>query len=158
MPTRIPQKLPDNFLQPVIEAFAPTSFGRPKAQAIFNAFIEWFDEMRECGYTYKDIAAALEKGGVRGRTGARFTEQSLANYLVRARANAKSRGTAAASSMPVERRERSEQPPTLTSQPKVVSTDGPAPSRVREFMRKIDEAKAHAATDKILNQRTLKRS
>jgi hypothetical protein len=151
-------KLPEDYLQPVIEALAPTSLGRPKTQAVFNEFVDRFEAMLERGYTYKDIADALNRGGASGRMGAFFTAGSLYNRVERAREHERDRGSGTFNRAGKPKRDHLQRPTTTPSQPKVLSTNDSSQPQLRKFMLKIGEAKAHAATDKILIRGKLNRS
>jgi hypothetical protein len=142
--------LPDNFLQPVIDALAPTGLGRPKTQAVFDRFLDRFETVLKRGYTYKQIANALKTGNARGRRGAEFTEGALHNYITRAKKRrARKLGRPGTSNVAGEPRGYDLEPPTTsTGQP--VSTNAPISPALGEFKQRIAEAKSHAAMDEIL--------
>src|ERR1700737_265275 len=87
-------RLSDDFLQPVIDALASTGLGRPKTQAVFDKFLDRFEAVLDRGYTYKQIADALNAGNARGRRGAKFTEGSLHNNITRAQVHRAREGLA----------------------------------------------------------------
>jgi hypothetical protein len=148
--------LPDDFLQPMIEALAPTNFGRPKTQAVFDRFLDRFETMLQLGYTYKAIAAALNNGGARGRRNTLFTEQSLYNLIARAREHAHEVGPTGTSNVAGEPKWYNLKPPT-TSSGQHSTNASPSPG-LGEFKRLIDEARSQAATDEFLFRGRNKRS
>jgi hypothetical protein len=141
-------RLPDDFLQPVIDALAPTGLGRPKTQAVFDRFLERFETVLERGYTYSQIADALNAGNARGRLGAAFTEGSLHNNITRAKKH-RSRNRHRPSNATGEK-EGYDLGPPATSTSQRVSTNVSTSPALGEFQRRIDEAKSHAAMDDVL--------
>jgi hypothetical protein len=147
-------RLPDDFLQPVIDALTSTGLGCPKTQAVFDKFLDRLEKMLERGYTYKQIAEVLKAGNARGRRGAEFTAGSLHNIITRAqmrraREDLARPGTSNAAGEPT----GYDLEPPVTSTGRPVSTNVSSSPALDEFKRLINEAKSHAAVDEILFRR-----
>ncbi|UVO39169.1 hypothetical protein KUL72_12850 [Bradyrhizobium arachidis] len=134
----------DELLQPIVDALAATELGAPKTQAVIDRHIKTFDGMLELGLTYKQIAEGLNVRGARGRTGAKFTEQSLYTFISRARAR-KDRPPAAETKRPSARATDFGRP-----SPPSAAQNSPILDRFREC---IEQARAHAAMDELLFRR-----
>ncbi|MBR1174289.1 hypothetical protein JQ617_10020 [Bradyrhizobium sp. KB893862 SZCCT0404] len=136
----------DKLLRPIVDAMAPTDLGAPKTQAVIDRHLAAFEEMLGLGFTYKQISAGLNGKGARGRTGAEFTEQSLAVFISRAR-------------------KKVCPPAGITRRPAVRPTDfgrpsppsgaenSPIPPDLDRFRQRIDQARTHAAMDEFLFRR-----
>ncbi|WP_407117259.1 hypothetical protein [Bradyrhizobium sp. LMG 9283] len=132
----------EDILQPVIEALAPTGLGCPKTQAVISEHLELFETKLQQGYTYKQLAQALNAGGARGRKGAQFTDRSLYTCIARARASIKDWAPAeihvrAGHNVATARTSRSDQ-------------DLPNSPELSEFKQRIRDAQSHAATGEVL--------
>lgn len=132
-------------LQPVIEALAPTQFGRPKTQSVISEYLELFEAMRKEGYTYKQIADALNAGGGRGRKGAEFSDRSLGKMIERARTDVGERG-------PAEIRTRASHTAheVRTGTTSKWDQDLPNSPEISVFKQRINEVIFDAATDELL--------
>ncbi len=151
MATRRVMKLSDEFLQPVTEALQPTALGRPKTQAVITRFLDKFEELLLFGYTFRDIAIALNKAGACGRRGRPFTEQSLYNFIKRAKQ--RSLQSTVTSEVADEPERHSLKRTTKSSRTEVSAARASTPPALGAFKVAIEEASSRAATDRALFRR-----
>jgi hypothetical protein len=129
-------------LEPVVAALAPTSFGRPKTQAVIKRHLEVFLSMRAHGLTLRAIADGLNVRGARTKKGAEFTAASLGRMIERAvdrsRREAPARTRTDSGARPANASGRKESP--LEN------------SVLAVFTERINQVMAQRATDEILTR------
>ncbi|OKO86827.1 hypothetical protein [Bradyrhizobium sp. AS23.2] len=137
-----------DILQPVIDALAPTGMGRPKTQAVITEHLELFEAMLEAGYTYEQIAGALNAGGALSRKGTRFKGNSLHNCISRAKVARAGKRPAAEIGVRAPLADHNVATATTSGWDQDLSPE------LSEFKQRISDAQSFAARGEILFDRT----
>jgi hypothetical protein len=142
------------------EALGSAAAQGRKWQPIFVEFIREIDDVLDRGYTYRYLAKRLTDAGVVGPREAVLTQQSLFNYVKRARkAAAKAIGSTGVPAGALRKSPDDDRRPILSSFQRSVPSTGEVPRRLADFVSKIGEATAHeAVTDQILGRHKPRRS
>ena len=132
----------ETVLEPVVAALAPTSFGRPKTQAVITENLDAFLAMRRYGLTLQAIAEGLNIRGARTKNAGLFTAASLGSMIDRAAAKTQKRAAAATWTGT---RARAAKPPAA----KENRIENPL---LGVFAERIGEVMAQKAADEILSR------